>query len=246
LQDELEIERAKQNFQQESTNQQNQVQESMARRGMQSSGAELAARTMAAQSSANQANDFERATQAEAQRRALEAIMRSGTLAGGMRDQDFGEQEKVASAQDAINKFSVANRNQNNLDRSKITNDTRKLNWDYDIKHADHTASVHNANEDARVGATQAVFDNSTAIAAGKANALGGLATNAGTRADDTRKEYGGYADGAAKITSAYVNRPQDKPASGSAASGAAKGNPTSNIPVDEDEYLTARRRGGF
>jgi len=49
---------------------------------------------------------------AQAQSRALQALMQGGQLGGQIRQQDFGEQSEKAQAQDAINRFNTANRQQ--------------------------------------------------------------------------------------------------------------------------------------
>lgn len=81
----------------------------MAQRGVLGSGMELAAQLKGEQDVANVASqESDRAIQ-QAQARAMQAAAQRGTLASQMRGQSFGEQAQSAQAQDAINKFNIAN-----------------------------------------------------------------------------------------------------------------------------------------
>lgn len=80
-----------------------------AQQGRAGGGLDLAQRLMAQQGSAQSRALRGTEVAAEAERRALEALMAQGQQAGQMRGQEFGEQERVAAAKQAINQFNVAN-----------------------------------------------------------------------------------------------------------------------------------------
>ena len=99
------------------------ILQNLRQRGVQGSGLELASRMQSAGDTADrQAQEgFNQA--ALSRRQALEAMTAAGTEAGRQRTQDFGEQQTVASAQDAINQFNVSNQQdvqRRNIDRSNV------------------------------------------------------------------------------------------------------------------------------
>lgn len=83
------------------------IQQQMATRGLSGGMSELVQKQMAAQQSANRAAQQGMDVKAQAEQRALDAIMQSGQLGGNIRGQDFGEQERIAQAKDLINRFNV-------------------------------------------------------------------------------------------------------------------------------------------
>lgn len=78
-------------------------------RGMAGSGDELAAALSGGQAAAQSGRMAGLQIGAQAQQAALEAMARSGTLGGQIRQQEFGEQSDVARAQDEINRFNTSN-----------------------------------------------------------------------------------------------------------------------------------------
>jgi hypothetical protein len=79
-------------------------------RGLGGAGDELAAQLMSQQGSAEKASAEGDRLAAMAQANRLAALSKSGAMATGMREQDVGEQQKVASAQDLINQFNTKSR----------------------------------------------------------------------------------------------------------------------------------------
>lgn len=101
------------------------ILQNMAARGAGGSGMELLAQMQNAQSSTDREAQAGLDIAAQAQERALQAIMQQGQLGGSIRGQDFGEQSQVAAAQDAINKFNTGTVNQGlqyNADRTDKSN----------------------------------------------------------------------------------------------------------------------------
>lgn len=85
------------------------ILQNMQARGMGGSGAELLAQLSSSQAATDRAAQAGLDVNAQAQNRALQAMMSTGTMAGNLRSQDYGEQSNAAQAQDAINKFNAQN-----------------------------------------------------------------------------------------------------------------------------------------
>jgi len=89
--------------------QQGAIMQNLATRGMGGGMSELVARQLATQEGANRQAQQGLDVKAQAEQRALQAIMQSGQLGGQMQQQQFGQQAQVAQARDAINRFNAAN-----------------------------------------------------------------------------------------------------------------------------------------
>jgi len=81
-------------------------------RGVGGSGLELASLLGAQQGGADRAANTGRDVAVNAENRALQAVRDSANLAGGIRTQAVGEQQKAATAQDLINQFNANAGNQ--------------------------------------------------------------------------------------------------------------------------------------
>jgi len=86
------------------------IMQSMNQRGMGGSGLELLSNLQSSQAATNQQAQSGLDVAGMAQRRALDAIMQGGQMAGNMRSQDFAEQSRKAEAADAINRFNTQNK----------------------------------------------------------------------------------------------------------------------------------------
>jgi len=95
---------------QQEQSQRQAVQQQMAMRGMSGSGAELAGQLAAQQGGANRANEMQLETQAQAQRRALQALGMQGDLSSGMRGQSFDEAATRSSAADDFTRWNADRR----------------------------------------------------------------------------------------------------------------------------------------
>ena len=80
-------------------------------RGVGGSGLELMAQLKNQQDSATRASDRGTQVAADAEERALNALIKSGQMGGEMETQEFGEKSKIAEAQDAVNRFNTGNLN---------------------------------------------------------------------------------------------------------------------------------------
>lgn len=89
--------------------QQGAIMQNLATRGMGGGGQEMVARQLAAQGGANRQAQMGMDAKAQADQRALSAIMQSGQLGGQMQAQDFSQASQKAQAADAISRFNAQN-----------------------------------------------------------------------------------------------------------------------------------------
>jgi hypothetical protein len=89
-----------------------QIQQQMASRGMAGSGADLAAQLSSAQSATNQQSNQAMQQGAQAQAARIAALGQQANLANQITGQQFGMNLTKAQAQDALNQFNNAQRNQ--------------------------------------------------------------------------------------------------------------------------------------
>ena len=90
--------------------QQGAIQQNLASRGMSGGMSEMVAKNINAQQAANRQAQMGMDAKAQAEQRALSAIMQGGQLGGQMQAQDFGQKAQQAQAADMINKFNAQNR----------------------------------------------------------------------------------------------------------------------------------------
>lgn len=109
--DRADLDRAQDEIRRSHRNRLGAIQQNMAMRGLSGSGMEQIAALQAAQDATEREQDASLQINALAKQRALDAIMSGAQLGGNIRGQSFGEQSKVRSAEDAINRFNVGNMN---------------------------------------------------------------------------------------------------------------------------------------
>lgn len=183
-------------------------------RGVGGSGAELASRLIAQQGAASIGAKRSAEIAAEAQKRALDAIMQKGNLSTTMRGQDFDQASKVAEARDAINKFNTQNRQaviNANTDRRTDAN-VYNLNNKQDVSNSNVTAENNNRARTADL--KQRVFENGLNVAKTKAGVFGDMATRADNqRAADDNYRYRLIGAGGDIIAGAAQNKKKDQAA---------------------------------
>lgn len=118
------------------------IMQNLATRGMSGGGSELVARNLSAQQSSNRQAQMSMDANAQAQKRALDAIMQSGQLGGQMQNQDFNQQAQKASAADEINRFNAANKQQVMSNNTATKNNAQQWN-------AQNTQGLSDKNTDA-------------------------------------------------------------------------------------------------
>jgi hypothetical protein len=118
------------------------ILQNMNARGMGGSGAELLAQLQSSQGATDRQAQEGLDIAGMAQLRALDAMARGGSLAGDIRGQDFGEQEAIARARDAINTFNVGQTNHGNQFNTGALNDMTRFNAGNNLQ-----VGVHNSNQ---------------------------------------------------------------------------------------------------
>lgn len=159
-------------------------------RGMGGSGMELLSQLQSSQAATDRQSQGSLDVAGMAQKRALEAMMNQGQMAGSIRNQDFGEQSQVAQAQDAIKKFNSSNAVSNNQFNANMGMETNKYNSGVsnqgimtnasnrqDIANR-NTGINNNAQIQNKITNPQQNFNNKLNIANGQAGALSGNAAS--------------------------------------------------------------------
>lgn len=115
------------------------IMQNLATRGMSGGGNELVSRQLNAQSGANRQADTDLQIRAQAEQRALQALMQSGQMAGDMEQQDYARKANVAQNQDAISRFNTQNQQQVQSRNVATKNNAQQMN-------AQNTQNVANQN----------------------------------------------------------------------------------------------------
>ena len=151
------------------------ILQNMQARGMGGSGMELLAQLQSSQAATDRAAQSGLDIEAQAQDRALQALMSKSDMAGGIRGQDYGEQANAAAARDAIAKFNAGAMNDTSRFNATTANDAARYNADGSLK----TAMFNKGNQ-LDVAKTNA------------ANSIGTQTTNAGYANDAAKSNWQG------------------------------------------------------
>jgi len=162
------------------------IVENAAQRGVGGSGLELANRLSAGQEASTNASQQGMDAAALAEKRALEAIMNTGQLAGQIRGQDYTKASDKAAAMDAIDKFNTQNKQNVILTNTAARNTASATNLGAKQRVADTNTMMANEKAKADAATKQQDFENQMRIAAGKTGQLGNMATNA---ADEKKRD---------------------------------------------------------
>lgn len=168
----------------------------MERRGVGGTGMEMAAALSGQQAAANRYSQNSLNAVAMRKKRALEAIMGAGDLAGKMEDREYGQKSATARAEDAINEFntrnmqSVQSRNIASRNAAAAENLRRRQHV------ADSNVDMGNKEHTYNKGLIQQQFDNQARLASGKANAYNGVADASAANADRTANTWAGIGSG--------------------------------------------------
>jgi hypothetical protein len=168
------------------------IQANMAARGMGGGGQELAARMMANQNSANNESNQGMQVAAQAQQKALQAMMDAGQLGGQIRSQQFGEEANKATAQDAINQFNAANRQQVLGRNTQAGNQAQQYNLANQQDVSNTNTQIKNAQEVANKNLYQQQFQNNMSKANAAAGQLGSQAKQYQDQAAATQNMWSG------------------------------------------------------
>lgn len=166
-------------------------------RGVGGSGLELLAQLQNQQGSAQRASQMGFDIEAQAQERALEALMQQGQLGGQIRGQDFGEQEKIAAAQDAIAKFNTQNQQQAEFTNVAARNDAQAANLAERQRVSDANVATRNEQQAHNKNLLQQDFENQYKRAGGVSNAYSNQAAALGQQGAARQQLVGGAASAA-------------------------------------------------
>lgn len=155
---------------------QDAIMQNMATRGMAGGMSEMVARQNAAQAAANRASQQGFDVQAEAQKRALNAIMSAGDMGGNMQAQEFQQKSQVADAQDAISRFNAQNTQQVRNNNVNTKNQAQQWNAENVQNTANSNTGLNNQTQQYNSELAQRNFDNQMSKATGVANGYNNMA----------------------------------------------------------------------
>lgn len=211
-------------------------------RGMGGSDISTVNQLLSEQAAADRAAQRGTDVAAEAQARALQALMASGQTAGQIRGQEFGEQAAKAEAANAIDLFNKQTLNQTNLYNIDAANRAQAANLANEQVIANANVGQSTAEKQFNVQQRQQQFANELAKASGKAGVFTGWADDAAKRDAADR-----MADQA--FTSGLIQ-------TGATALGTAFGGPVGGAAVSQgsapmtkkftDEYRMGMSEGGM
>lgn len=168
------------------------IQQNMAARGMSGGGSELVARQMAAQNAANRQSQAGLDLNAQAQQRALQALMQSGQLGGQMQAQDFGQQSQKAQAADAISRFNAQNQQNVMSSNTANKNQAQQYNAQNQQNIANQNVGQNNQAQQYNLGLAQQNFNNQVTKASGVAKQYENMAATKNQERDSDRGLVGG------------------------------------------------------
>ena len=164
--------------------QQEAIMQNLATRGMSGSGQELVARQMSAQDAVNRQAQMAMDAKAQAQQRALQALMQSGQLGGQMQAQDFGQAAQKAQAADAIARFNAANQQDVMSRNIGAKNQAQQYNVGTAQNIANQNVGTKNQAQQYNLNLPQQQFQNQMT----KSGALSNVYGNRGQRSDLERQ----------------------------------------------------------
>ena len=164
--------------------QQEAIMQNLAARGSAGGGQELVARQMSAQDAANRQAQMAMDAKAQAQQRALQALMQSGQLGGQMQAQDFGQAAQKAQAADAIARFNAANQQDVMSRNIGAKNQAQQYNVGTAQNIANQNVGTKNQAQQYNLNLPQQQFQNQMT----KSGALSNVYGNRGQRSDLERQ----------------------------------------------------------
>lgn len=169
-------------------------------RGVGGSGLELASQLANQQGSATRASQRGFDVAANAQQRALEAMVQAGNMGGNIRNQDFSEQSAIAQAKDAISRFNAANQNTTQAANVAAKNQAQYANLTNKQNTANANVDLSNKQQVYNKSLAQQQFENEMAKKKAIAGIYTGQAGNYQTDANRTAGLAGGLLSGAANL----------------------------------------------
>lgn len=206
-------------------------------RGVGGSGASLAAQLDAAQNEANQQNSNALNIDAQAQQRALQAISQGGALGSQMEKQDYAEKANAAQAQDAIDRFNMANRQNVSNQNTQATNAANAFNLENNQRISDLNTGVDNTQAEYNSKMIQQNYEDQLQRAAGASGQYDASGKFYGDQAQGDANQWGNVGSGLAKLGTAYATLSSKN---GNGSGGSSSGNmgySTDYDPEDPDNW---------
>lgn len=168
------------------------IKQNLATRGMSGGMTEMVSRNQAAQESANRQAQMGLDINAQAQQRALQALMSGANLGGQMQQQDFSQQSQVASAKDAISKFNAMNSQDVRQRNAAIKNNTQQWNSQNAQNVSNQNVGVKNQAQQYNNNIPQMQYDNELKKRGMINTGYGNMAQNSYNQSRDQDEFLGG------------------------------------------------------
>ena len=156
--------------------QQGAIMQNLAARGMGGGMSEMVARQLSAQEAANRQAQSGLTVKAQAEQRALDALMQSGQLGGQIGQQDFSQQAQIAAAKDAIARFNAANLQNVSMTNVQARNAAQQANAQAAQNLANQNIALKNQAQQYNLQVPQQQYQNQLARATGQSQGLQNLA----------------------------------------------------------------------
>ena len=200
LEDRAALNEARNQTERDAQAKQAQILQGMQSRGLGGSGAELASQLAAAQSGAELNSNQSMNVAAEANKRALQAMMNQANLAGQMENTQYNQDTTAATAKDQLNRFNTQTMQGINSKNLNNRNQAQAVNLGEKQRIAD--ANVANRrNEDLRYQqALQQKFQNEMSKTGAIAGARTGIGAQDQAQHNNSAQKWAGLASSVGKI----------------------------------------------
>ena len=168
------------------------IMQNLATRGMSGGMSELVARQLAAQEGANRAAQQGLDVKAQAEQRALQALMQSGQLGGQMESQQFNQASQVAQARDLINKFNAQNLQNVQSTNVQARNQAQATNAQNRQNIANQNTGLQNQAQMYNLSIPQQNFQNQLGRATGQSQGIQNAAAQAAQNQQNQMQFLGG------------------------------------------------------
>lgn len=176
------------------------IQQNMATRGLSGGLSELVSKQMATQQAANRQAQMGMDINAQAQQRALQALMNQSNVANQMSTTDFNQQNTKAQAQDAISRFNAQNLQNVNSANTQAKNQAQQSNatnaQNIANKNTDLTNKAYEWNTN---GIAQQNFDNAMSKASGVSKQYNNVGISQDKARDENSQLWGNLISSGAK-----------------------------------------------
>lgn len=190
---------SRQTAQQEAARQASIIQ-NLQQRGIGGGGAEIASRMSSSQAAAERQSEEANRLAQQAQARALQAIMQSGTLGGSIRGQEYGEQSDLAKARDVVSKYNVGAQQAAEGTNVSARNAAQEFNLRNQQQIMNQNTQLANEQEKYNKALLQRQFENQLSKARAKSGTSSDLSSALGQQAAAERQATGQLVGG---VTSA-------------------------------------------